>query len=269
MVKYYTMAIKKSNYDAMIELAMYYKKKNDIENAIKCYQMGIEHKVKNAIIDLAEFYSEINDSENTVKYYTIAFEQGNQDAIFELANYYNRANDQDNAVKCYTMAIEKDVDNAIENLAEYYRNRKDHENLVYLFHKYGTMDELVKVLKIYLCQGEEKNNLESYLFRDSDSDSDSDSDNESDDDTVNVPKQNDGAKTESVEKEIPIQMLEIISDLDLSKMKNVPLYLKLLVKTIKSKIDLLQVHYNYIFNGDGFSEAKNEYLSNFVKYNKS
>jgi len=88
MEKYYLMAIKKGNQDAMYNLAVYYKNiKNYIEME-KYYLMAIEKGNDKAMNNLAVYYEEIKNDIEMEKYYLMAIEKGNRDAMNNLAYYY-------------------------------------------------------------------------------------------------------------------------------------------------------------------------------------
>src|SRR3989344_4269411 len=59
-IKYYKMAIKEGDIEAMYNLAILYKEEDNITEAIKYYKMAIEKGYKEAICDLAMLYEKEN-----------------------------------------------------------------------------------------------------------------------------------------------------------------------------------------------------------------
>lgn len=133
MIKYYEMAIKHGNIEALIILAKHYEKQKDYENMIKYYKLSITHNNIDAMNSLGEYYESIKDYENMIIYYRMALDRGNFLVTFRIAEYYKFYNDHENVVKYYLMAIDKLKDDpkksdmiAMHKLALYYYSRKDY-----------------------------------------------------------------------------------------------------------------------------------------------
>ena len=129
MKKYYLMAIDKGNFDAMINLGLYYQEINDCEQMKKYYLMVINNDITNtstkviAIVNLGLYYQEIEDYELMKKYFLMAIDKDNDnaDALYYLGLYYqNVQKDYDLMKKYYLMAIDKGNAVALYFLASYY-----------------------------------------------------------------------------------------------------------------------------------------------------
>ena len=131
MKKYYSMAIKLGNSNAMNILACYY---DDIEKnhkkAEKYYLMAIELGDSNSMYNLAHYYNHVEiNHELMKKYYLMAIELGNSCAMNNLAHYYQHIEKNNKLMKKYClMAIELGNSCAMNNLAHYYHHvEKNHD----------------------------------------------------------------------------------------------------------------------------------------------
>ena len=131
-VKYYLMAIEKSDSTAMNNLGYYYQFiKKDYDNMKKYFLMAINKGYSDAMTNLGYYYEEIEKNyQESVKYYLMAIEKGNSAAMNNLGNYYFEEKDYDNMKKYYLMAINKGDLDAMINLAIYYEEiEKDYDNM--------------------------------------------------------------------------------------------------------------------------------------------
>ena len=107
--KYYLMAIKKGNVDAMYNLALsYHREHKDFNKVEKYYLMAIDKGHINAMNSLALLYhTEYKDFKKAEKYYLMAVDKGNTNAMNSLAweyfiqmkNKMNALNTQNNPLK--------------------------------------------------------------------------------------------------------------------------------------------------------------------------
>jgi hypothetical protein len=125
MLKYYLMAIEKSNTDAMNNLANYYQRIDDnYEEMMKYYLLAIKKGNVNAMNSLAWYYqSREKNYKEMKKYYLMAIDNGDIDAIISLAWYYQSTEkNYEEMKKYYLLAIENGNVNAMTNLGRYYEN---------------------------------------------------------------------------------------------------------------------------------------------------
>ena len=71
-IKYYKMAIKESDIEAMYNLAILYKEEDNITEAIKYYKMAIEKGNDTGMNNLGCLYEEENNIPDALKYYKMA-----------------------------------------------------------------------------------------------------------------------------------------------------------------------------------------------------
>lgn len=129
MKRYYLIAIKDKNSDAMLSLGYYYEyveKNYDLMK--KYYLMAIDYDNSKAMNNMGLYYQYVEKNYDLgKKYYLMAFENdnGNSDAMYNLGICYQFEKNFDLMKKYYAMAIEKDHIYALVNLKCYYIFYKD------------------------------------------------------------------------------------------------------------------------------------------------
>jgi hypothetical protein len=69
---------------------------------------------------------------------------------------------------------------------------------------------------------------------------------------------------QNTSNELVPDIIDIILDIDLSDVQDCPIYIILLQKALKEKIDIMDLHFNYSLEGKGFIEAKNDFLAKMI-----
>jgi len=293
MKKYYLMAIKKGNSNAMCCLGDYYKDQEDYEIMKRYYFMGIEKGDSYAMYNLGEHYSDKEDYDNMKIYYLMAIEEGDSDAMYSLGEHYENVEDYHNMKIYYLMAIKEGDLDAMISLGDYYKKQEDYENMkkYYLMacgdssaNKKCDPKAMIKLGNYYKEQ-EDFENMKKYCLMALEKDNQQGMElleahyNEHND-YVNLiclydrrihldPNYNYKPILVSAFKkllnsidteEIPEKVLKIVINLDLQSFENVPLCLKVIHKSLKYSIDILDLHFKYSLQGKGFEDAKNDYL---------
>jgi TPR repeat protein len=95
MLKYYLMAIKNNNIDAIFNLGNYYYDTQDYPNMLKYYLIAVKYDDDCAMNNLAIYYEEQKDYPNMLKYYLMSISKGNTDAIINLNGCYDLIKNSD------------------------------------------------------------------------------------------------------------------------------------------------------------------------------
>ena len=157
--KYLKKALDKGNYNAYVDIAIFYTKEGKFELAEKYHLKALEEKIERSAYYLALFYvmdkkyelaekiySEaiekeeeqdysflalIYDLQNKLeyaeKYYLKAIENRDNEALNSLAILYDNQGKYEIAEKYYLNAIEKGVDDALRNIALLYKNQENND----------------------------------------------------------------------------------------------------------------------------------------------
>ena len=122
--KYYLIAIKKGNINAMNNLSSYYRLIEQDYDKMKEYcLMAIERGNINAMNNLGLYYSYYYNYDKMEKCYLIAIEEGNISAMYNLGlYYYNKCIDSKKMEKYFLMAIEKGNKRSMKKLSLFYRH---------------------------------------------------------------------------------------------------------------------------------------------------
>lgn len=242
MLKYYLMSIEKGNSEAMNALGFYYQSIDNTEEMLKYFFMGVEKENSNAMNNLGYYYQQKNDIENMLKYYHLAITKENIFAYNNLGHYYYRCflitptpDIIDNMIMYFSKSIQLGNKVAMTNLAEYYREIKDIDNMI----KYYIMADSLNIFD-YL----KKNPIHVIKL-----------------DSVFIKKH----IKETLEIMIlyidqynfTLEILNMLSDIEITDINHT--YLKFIKKLIHEKIDLIDLHFNYVPNGNGCIEAKHDF----------
>lgn len=285
MEKYYLMAIDKGHGKSMDDLGYYYQYTEiNVEEMKKYYLMGVENGCNDSMFNLGYYYQSIGNDVEMGKYYLMAIDKGCYASMNNLGNYYFKLNNYDIA-KIYFKMAEHDC-NAIGNLGVIYENEgnteemlkcylkaleKGHETIMYnLGNYYYYKDDEVNMIK-YLSMGIEKNNkacfdrLHDYYY-----------DNYK---HIEILKlyiafyKNDRSKiinkfnkTSQLLEIDEVEFITLISSFQFEPEDKLCIALKLLINTLKQKIDLMDLHFKYSPDGVGFNEAKSDFLVQCATY---
>lgn len=88
MLKYYDKAILKGNPMAMVNLGNYYRRNENIEEALRYYKMAVDMGSTVAMNNLASFYQSLGDYENMIKYCDMIIEFVNTSPSIQLKEKY-------------------------------------------------------------------------------------------------------------------------------------------------------------------------------------
>jgi len=155
-----------------------------------------------------------------IKYYEIATKKNHPDAAYQLAEYQYFARDHENLLKYYEMALESSNNYDLTNLYQYCFNNGKQEDLLKLYQNQKYKNKMSSNALIKA--------LDQYLQK------------------VDM-------------NEIPGNIIELICDLDLSKIDKVPIYIKTLQTVLTKQLDMLKVHFQYAPNSSGYEEAKKNF----------
>lgn len=284
MIKYYLLGIEKGNSDAMYNLALYYKKQKDNANTEKYFLLAIEkndadamyelaifykdnpelykqyllmavkHNHTNALFKIGCYYNNNNDIYRAVKYWSMSADKGNIDAMISAGNYYYKINDDDEVFKYYSMACEKGNVEGVKGLGLYYQKKNDTENMIKYYKMAACLGDIECLNVLFQHYG---NDLEAKIMLCNEV--------ENNDKMIEFVIQYLSKKTDQV---ISPKIYEIIEKLDLTKFKDVPLFIQITVKLLKTKTDALLLHYQYSPQGQGFKEAKEDFYKKDLDYSR-
>lgn len=146
MKKYYILAIKKGNVDAMYRLGIFYKKTKQYDKMKKYLEYAVKKKHMLASYELAHYYDYVEiDHDKLKKYYKISAIIGYPKAMVNLALYYNWIESNYPEMKIYLlMAIELGSTDAMYELAEFYRKIEINYDLMKKFYEMATEKGCIK-----------------------------------------------------------------------------------------------------------------------------
>ena len=253
---YYLMAINKGNKVAMNNFAVYYESINDIKNMKKYFMMAIDQGDSTAMNNFAVYYESINDIKNMKKYYMMAIDQGDSTAMNNFAFYFGEIKDVNNMKKYYTMAIENDHLISMNNLARFYYLNKEYEKSLQLYMQAvskGNNDMFNDVLKcIKKC-----NSLSQFI----------------DWWKYQVKYDNDkNINDNDVIIDVIIHFIDnkIVNDelfdifVKLTLAPSTKYIYQLFQTLLRSKIELIKLHYDYAPGQNGYESAKQHFINNII-----
>lgn len=226
MIKYYLMAIENGGSIAANELGCHYYQKKDYENAVKYLTLGADRGCSQSANSLGYYYYKQKDYDNMIKNYLIAINRGNCFAANNFGYYYSKKADYDNAIKYYLLAINLGSNNAAYNLGYCYYKQKDYDNAV----------------KYYLIAIAING---SYL--------------------KGINKLKEIIKQNILEKYHYIKIIEELDHKTYLKVVGDNKIAILLYEIYKQKIDLIELPFKYGLDGDGFIEAKNDFIAQLIR----
>jgi TPR repeat protein len=116
MVRYFKVAAKKGNVDAMIELSGYYDNKGKREKMLKYLRMGAERGDITCITNMGSYYYSIENHHEALTYFVMAYNINKQDpdSCFNLAAYMYNCDKYKESIK-YFMETLKNIKNGDED----------------------------------------------------------------------------------------------------------------------------------------------------------
>jgi tetratricopeptide (TPR) repeat protein len=152
---YYISLIIVNNIDAMIEFALYYKNRNNIEEMIRYLNMAARRDCSRAYLLLGHYYKNNNNIDKMEENYTWAAILHSIDAMIELIKFYSNNNDKMMINRWYNsllketqienMNIETNlmIGNALEKLGDYV-------GALQIYNKINNTDAIFRIGIIYL-----------------------------------------------------------------------------------------------------------------------
>lgn len=230
----------------MFFYGLYFEEMEDFDNMKKYYLMAIEKGNELAMNNLGMYYYKLEDYEKAKEYLIQGAEKDGIDCIVNLGTYYNNIEKNlDKAVKQYEIGVEKENVDAMFKLGLVYKKKKDYENMM----KYFTMvfekgdDDEKEILEDHLSDKKKFNILGDLYFR----------------------------------LELYLKLQHLIEDMIFSEEKITPKIIELIEKSgehfdenchpflqsyyklLKSKVDLMKLHFDYSEQGKGYHEAKKDF----------
>ena len=193
------------------------------------------------------------------KYYLMAIEFGDSESMINLGFYYQTV-EKDYVLmkKYYLMAIELEYSDAMNNLANYYHFVEIDYTLMKKYYlmaiKLGNATAMDNLTDYYKSINSPKEYKLHMRYKD----------------LVSREKLISGIKSFSESKLSPKdkKLLEFISTFEFEKNDDIPSSLFLLSEILKNQIDIMELHFKYTVNAEGYEAAKKDYLSLISKGNQ-
>ena len=225
-IKYFLMAIEKDHVESMFDLAHMFEKLDDKVNVEKYYLMAIDHGHINSMKRLAKYYRGLGNHRKTIKYFLMAIEKGNTSAMNQLAlYYYNKCEDYKKAIKYFLMAIGKGNFNEIQVLISHYKEHKDYFGPLAIYRKNKNSIDRDKIVKYIKKIWNSENELN------------------------------------DKQKKIFVKTL---MSLEFNVLDKMPWTLEIFINSLHEKIDVIDLHFNYAVNSDGFKKAQHDFIDKIV-----
>ena len=188
----------------------------------------------------------------------LAIEKGNSDAMYNLGFYYEEIKDYDNMIKYYLIAIENDNETLFDqqlfdNIFRKCEEQDDYLNIIkiglisfengnfYIAHdlinhfvKKNDLENMVKLIEMALKKNYYK------IFKN----------------LIFLNKKN----VSNDNKEFILKVLSIINFDNVNKNK-MPSHIIVIKSLLDKQINLLETHFKYLPNGNGFNKAKKDFIN--------
>ena len=221
---YYKEAVMYGDIVSMHDLGWLYYKNGKFEKMEKFYIMAIENECVRSMHDLGWLYYKNGKFEKMEKFYIMAIENQCVRSMNDLGWHYYEQKQFVKMKKYYLMACDNGFEMSFNNLVIYY----------------DTYNKQFGLFKLYIKYHERFNNRKELI------------------DIFNsISSQQLSAKRE-------LKFLEIISNFTFNNDDNICSSLKLLNSTIKNKLDLIDLHFDYSVAGKGAIEAKKDFLERCI-----
>lgn len=235
----------------------------------RCFRnMKINYKVainidnnSDALCNMGYYYEEEKHNYyKAINYYKLASEQNNLCAMTNLAMLYEKYGEYDKMKTYYLMAIEKDYKRAMRHLADYYAyDEKNHElaETYYLMAiNKGSKSALCELNKYYKSMGLIIDQIElcisycnDYVMRNK---------------IVKYINNYAMSTTDDIEScssniERFINLITTFEFTD-DEINRLCLAVRILIKSINTKISKIKLHFDYSMSGKGYTEAKDDFI---------
>ena len=219
-IKYFGMAIGHGHTPSMNDLAMYYHEEKDHANAIKYFQMSISHGSKTSLNNYAMYNVEQRKYTEAKKYFIMAIDNGCNVAMLNYAFHCQH------------------IDYNMEEALKYMHMALEHGNMgafSILGEHYRHSRDYIKLIELctsYHHMADRKDVIGSITYLG-------------------------GSILNSIESEKFLMLLTVFEIKPNDKLTS---SLELLIKTLKQKIDLIDLHFKYSIQGKGFEDAKTDFI---------
>ena len=242
--------------DEMRYVGMYhYKVTKNYEEMEKHFCNAIDKGNVMAIYNLGHYHHHITKNyQKMEKFYKLAIDKGNEEAMFSLAYYHDKiTHNYEEMEKYYLMAINLGDSDAMNNLGTYYEEIiKDYIEMekYYLmaitngnnmaFHNltiyYEEMSLHMDLLKLCV-QFDKMVNRDKII------------------EAFNI------VSCRGLTKEEEGTFLNLVNEFEFLEMDKLCVSLKLLVRSVKENIHIMDLHFTYSVNGLGFEDAKKDFFN--------
>lgn len=245
--KYLLMAEKKGLLRATNALGIHYYNKGNYEEMKKHFLLAIEKGDDMAMVNLGACYKSIySDDEQMERYYLMAIEKGNTTAMHNLAHHYYTMADYDQMKKYYLMAIEKGYADSMLLMGIYFKrteiNKESSEKYLLMAIDHGSKKAFDLLERIYTEIGNGNIHKLMQLY-------------------YKYKSLKDMPNINNIPASLDSDTVDFIANLDPSK-TGLPENHTLIIlnKALRAQIDLLELHFKYMPDGDGFTTAKKDFL---------
>jgi len=289
MLKYYLLAAEKNIQEVKIELARYYQEQNDSEKQLKYLleskiddltleelllvaksfaennnkrydyyeKTALKNHVESAYL-MAQRYKATNQKSSMEKMYLIAIDQGDTKSLYELIDYRIKEGTLNKSDPINIKAAESGYEPGLYHIAyNIYTNycNNGHKNDLDKMEKYfiESIKKGNQNAMNYLCQYYLRTNKYDDYYKLCLSYPDKI-------DKVQFIKTMDTFMNDKGGKEVPESCIEILRQIDLTGINNVPTSIRMLKKLITDQMDLIDMHFEYAPGGDGYKEAKKDFM---------
>ena len=199
-----------------------------------------------AMNNIAAYFYDINDNDNAKKYYVMAIDQGNVVAMNNIAFLYWKIGDIENMKKYFLMAIDRGYNDANYHFGNFYFGNEEYDKAIPLYMNYVSNGNAELVDKLPLCI-EKCNAIDEFIqcWK-----SQVITDNDDIIDLIIHFIDNNIVNDELINIFINIKLAP--------STKNV---YKMLQSSLVTKINLIDLHFNYTPNADGCKSAKRDFIN--------
>lgn len=248
-LRYIFNNIDKNHVESILLLVDYFSCVKQFDEAIYYWKKGIDLGSNKCIIGLGKYYTSQNKLDDAISIYRIGVAKNDVSSIVLLGClYYDQIKDYDNAFEIWSLGIPMENPSCLHNIGLCYEIKNDIQNALDCWIRSGNMGLKNSIKKLSLHYNE-KNNTERYIY------------------WLNKLDEKDKLIKSictylNINENIEVtkDFLEVLSNLKEKDFKDIPLYLRVIIRLLTQKLERILVHCEYKPNGCGYNEVKNEYL---------
>ena len=253
-LRYIFVITDENHIESILLLADYFIKVKQSDEAIYYWKKSINLGSILGIARLGRYYELNKQFVDAISIYRLGVIKGDTTSMVQLGLiYYDKLKNYDHAFEVWSLGASKDDLVCIYNMGFCYQIKNDIESSIGCWIRSGNMghkDSIIKVLEYYL----KNNNMERCIYWLSKLD-------EKDKLIQNIYEYLNVKNTAEPTKDF----LEILSNLKEEDLKDIPLYLKIIIRLLKQNLERVFFHCEYKPNGGGYNEVKNEYLKTLLE----